>query len=160
MCRCEWAGTSLLCLPTSPSMTSISSLWKTGNTWPDLTWSATFSDRIRRNSDICVVTGFMWWMICFTCLIDLLLYSFCLIVSLTLLFPCCCSDIDCGDDDWSADDACTYEYCKRQEDGIKQVQPLHLAPQPLHISAVTLYTPPHRPESTLAVTQHTSVTSL
>jgi hypothetical protein len=32
------------------------------------------------------------------------------------------SDIDCGDDDWSEDGACTYEYCKRQEDGIQQVR--------------------------------------
>jgi hypothetical protein len=30
------------------------------------------------------------------------------------------SDIDCGDDAWSEDGACTYEYCKRQTDGIKQ----------------------------------------
>mmetsp|Transcript_1682 Transcript_1682/g.2961 ORF Transcript_1682/g.2961 Transcript_1682/m.2961 type:complete len:576 (+) Transcript_1682:21-1748(+) len=30
------------------------------------------------------------------------------------------SDIDCGDDEWSEDGACTYEYCKRQDDGIEQ----------------------------------------
>jgi MFS family permease len=30
------------------------------------------------------------------------------------------SDIDCGDDAWSDDGTCTYEYCKRQADGIQQ----------------------------------------
>ena len=30
------------------------------------------------------------------------------------------SDIDCGDDAWSETGACTYEYCKRQDDGIEQ----------------------------------------
>lgn len=30
------------------------------------------------------------------------------------------TDIDCGDDSWSDDGTCTYEYCKRQTDGIAQ----------------------------------------
>lgn len=30
------------------------------------------------------------------------------------------SDIDCGDDVWSDEGECTYEYCKRQQDGIEQ----------------------------------------